>query len=156
MMFPAVFLSYLVKSHILHVFITCDSILLLLFPSVGYLTLRMYRCTFLHLIHLVPSGSSQNSARWKNLLIKKIRADLQIASPRIVFSVLQNTTNGVCLVKSYLYWYQFHLLQGFFFNEKEDKFIFKINRFKIENWWLWLNGSMCYMQQVGPFKEPWS
>lgn len=112
-MFPAVFLSYLVKSHILHVFITCDSILLLLFPSVGYLTVRMYRCTFLHLIHLVPSGSSQNSARWKNLLIKKIRADLQIVSPRIVFSVLQNTTNGVCLVKSYLYWYQFHLLQGF-------------------------------------------
>lgn len=87
---------------------------------------------------------------------KKIRADLQIASPRIVFSVLQNTTNGVCLVKSYLYWYQFHLLQGFFFNEKGDKFIFKINRFKIENWWLWLNGSRCYMQQVGPFKEPWS
>lgn len=92
---------------------------LLLFPSVGYLTLRMYRCTFLHLIHLVPSGSSQNSARWKNLLIKKIRADLQIASPRIVFSVLQNTTNGVCLVKSYLYWYQFHLLQGFFLMKKK-------------------------------------
>lgn len=68
---------------------------------------------------------------------------------------LANTTNGVCLVKSYLYWYQFHLLQGFF-NEKEDKFIFKINRFKIENWWLWLNGSRCYMQQVGTFKEPWS
>lgn len=73
----------------------------------------------LHFLTPHTSCSFGKFPRWKNLLIKKIRADLQIASPRIVFSVLQNTTNGVCLVKSYLYWYQFHLLQGFFLMKKE-------------------------------------
>lgn len=155
-MFPAVFLSYLVKSHILHVFITCDSILPPTIPKCRVPYIEDVTLHFLTPHTSCSFGKFPEFCEVEKFAYKKNTSWSSDSITQNRVFCLANTTNGVCLVKSYLYWYQFHLLQGFFFNEKGDKFIFKINRFKIENWWLWLNGSRCYMQQVGTFKEPWS
>lgn len=113
-MFPAVFLSYLVKSHILHVFITPPTIPKCRVPYSEDVTLHFLTphtsCSFGKFPEFceVEKFAYKKNTSWSSDSITQNR----------VFC-LANTTNGVCLVKSYLYWYQFHLLQGFFLMKKE-------------------------------------